>query len=299
MMKILLDPGHGPGRSHNRGFIGGNEGDNNYHFATKLRQELLKYNNVQVDMTRTNISQNPSINSRSNQGRGYDLFLSIHSNAGGGTGPEVYDTVSGRNANRQLASRLTAACSEVLGLRNRGVKHKRRANGGDWFGVLYGNQAKSAMLLEMFFHDNRNDVNKFKANENKLAERLASEIAKYYGLSRKAQTSSSRSGQSSGGMTMLGNKPVAIISIAKTPDYNNLEPLLDLLYPSYNVVITRSGKFDYEGIVSNYIIGVGGHKSAHSGYINYFISGKNRHETYEKIKDFASRGSKNRRKYLV
>ena len=104
-------------------------------------------------------------------------------------------------------------------------------------------------------------------------------------------------GTSKGEMTMLGNKPVAVISVVNDGDITTgaMAQILNYLYPDYNPVITRSGKFDYGNIKSNYIIGLGGNKRQHSGYINYFVSGKNRAETLAKAKDFR----RNKEKYRV
>ncbi|HIT90547.1 MAG TPA: N-acetylmuramoyl-L-alanine amidase, partial [Candidatus Merdenecus merdavium] len=79
-IKILLDPGHGAGKAHNRGSVIGNEGDNNYHFSIVLKNELEKRGFI-VGTTRQSISQNPSLQSRGQKAKGYDLFLSLHSNA--------------------------------------------------------------------------------------------------------------------------------------------------------------------------------------------------------------------------
>ena len=293
---ITLDAGHGAGRSHNRGFVGGgtydNEGDNNWFFTKKLKDELLKYRGITVLETRPNRNSNPSLSYRASVGGNSHLFLSIHSNAGGGTGTEVFDSVT--RPNRTLASRLTNTTSSTLGLRNRGVKYKRYGN-INWYGVLRGRQ-RSSMLLEMFFHDNRNDVQKFKANQDRLVVNLASSIASYYGKTLRKGVNIS--GQQ-GGMTMLGRKPVAIISILSEGDYKGAEVIRDWLYPSYNPIITQSGKFNYAGINTNYIIAVGGTKGNHTGYANYLVSGKNRQETYDKCLEFVNGGSKGREKFKI
>ena len=61
MLKIILDAGHGYGPQHNRGAICYNEGDNNYIYSLVLKQELEKYKDVIVDLTRKDIKDNPSL----------------------------------------------------------------------------------------------------------------------------------------------------------------------------------------------------------------------------------------------
>ena len=83
MVKIMLDPGHGAGSAHNRGFktIPGfefcNEGDCNYVYSIKLKKALEEYG-FKVDTTRANRSDNPDLATRGRMAKGYDLFISLH-----------------------------------------------------------------------------------------------------------------------------------------------------------------------------------------------------------------------------
>ena len=56
-IKILIDPGHGAGSAHNRGFIGGNEGDYNWIFAQRLIAYLEEYS-FKVGTTRPKKTDN-------------------------------------------------------------------------------------------------------------------------------------------------------------------------------------------------------------------------------------------------
>lgn len=80
-----------------------------------------------------------------------DVFVSIHFNAGGGRGVEVY-TYEGR----QYADAV-AVCENIekLGFRNRGVK------AGTGFYVIRKTKAKS-MLIEVCFVDTKSDVDLYK-----------------------------------------------------------------------------------------------------------------------------------------
>ena len=93
-MKIILDAGHGQGSAHNRGSVIGNEGDNNYAFSLVLKKELEKYG-IQVGLTRLNPAQDPSLNARGAMAAGYDMFISLHSNAATASvrGTEIYNSV--------------------------------------------------------------------------------------------------------------------------------------------------------------------------------------------------------------
>lgn len=182
-IKILLDPGHGQGRAHNRGFLhGDNEGDVNYNYSTILRRALESRGFV-VGTTRPTIGDNPSLDERGAMGQGYDLLLSLHSNAmgtpnSGVRGTEIWDSV--QKPNRVLAEALCKAISDALNIPNRGVKYRKQDDGRDWYGVLRASKAKSAMLVEHFFHDNAADVSAWWRSYKQVAEVTADVLAAFY-----------------------------------------------------------------------------------------------------------------------
>ncbi len=185
-MKILLNAGHGAGKTHNRGALYFNEGDNNFYYSLVLKKELETYENVKVDLVRKNINDNPTLAQRSAMGQGYDLYLSIHSNAASPEvrGTEVWDSVE--RPNRQLARMICDVTAELFNHRNRGVKYKEGQKGFNWYGELRFNQAKSAMIVENGFHTNKDDCIFFKNNHKQLAVAQARVIASFYGLKKKA-----------------------------------------------------------------------------------------------------------------
>ncbi|WP_100066070.1 N-acetylmuramoyl-L-alanine amidase [Miniphocaeibacter massiliensis] len=182
-IKVLLDPGHG---NDDRGYIDGlykTEGESNLAFAKKLKSELEKYGIV-VGMTRTTLKEDPSLAKRGQMGKGYDLLLSIHTNAFNGTanGTETYDDTNSKFSNKELATLINNTIVKVLGTKDRGVKYWKLSNGKNYFGVLRNNSAINGMLIEHAFHDNKSDVKKWESNQNKLASELAKSLASYYGL---------------------------------------------------------------------------------------------------------------------
>ena len=125
MIKIMLDPGHGAGRDFNRGSVIGNEGDNNYKYSLVLKRELEKYG-FYVGTTRNSITDNPSLSQRGNMAKGYDLFISLHSNAANSSvrGIEIYGDI---NANSPvLMKNLCNNISKTIGTKNRGVRWRTR-----------------------------------------------------------------------------------------------------------------------------------------------------------------------------
>ena len=185
MIRVLIDQGHGEGKNFNRGGVCFNEGDNNFHYSAVLKSEIEMYEGVKVDLTRNKISDNPSLTARSNMGKGYDLFISEHSNAHDGIvrGSEVWDSVE--KPNKALAQALVDVTANLFNHTNRGVKYKAGQPGYNWYSVLRFNGAKSAMIVENGFHDNPLDCAFFKNNHQKLAKAQAKVIADHYKLKRK------------------------------------------------------------------------------------------------------------------
>lgn len=184
-VKILLAQGHGAGSAHNRGGLYFNEGDNNFYYSLVLKEEMDKYKGVQVDLTRKNITDNPTLAQRSRMGVGYDLYWSIHSNAAEAfvRGSEVWDSVEGKTP--ELAKAMCDATANLFKHNNRGVRYKEGKKGWNWYGELRGNKAKSAMIVENGFHTNHEDCLFFKNNHRHLAIIQAKVVADYYKLKKK------------------------------------------------------------------------------------------------------------------
>lgn len=92
-----------------------------------------------------------------------DIFLSLHCNAGGGEGVEIY-TWNGKKLDKAVHT-----CYELsrLGFRNRGIKD------GSAYYVVRHTKAP-AMLIEMFFLDNKNDQTLYnKVGFKKIAKAIS------------------------------------------------------------------------------------------------------------------------------
>lgn len=194
MIKIMLDPGHGAGSNFNRGSVIGNEGDNNYKYSLVLKRELEKYG-FYVGTTRNSITDNPSLSARGNKAKGYDLFISLHSNAASSSvrGIEIYGDI---NANSPtLMKNLCNNISRAIGTKNRGVRWRTRnperfyvqptsPGGSNYYGVLYSNKTKLGMLIEHVFHTNREDCKLYVEKRKEIAQATADTLAEFYGLKK-------------------------------------------------------------------------------------------------------------------
>ena len=108
-----------------------------------------------------------------------DLFVSIHQNAGGGTGTEVYWHTRGTAEDKKVASIVAPKLASKTGMRNRGVKQAR-------FAVLGCNA--TAILVEGGFMDTKADYEIITSDkgQQQYAEAVAESIIEYLGLKKVA-----------------------------------------------------------------------------------------------------------------
>jgi len=165
--KIYIDPGHGtfdPGATAG----GVAEFDINFAVATRLKNILKSWGCTikMKDVTDTQFKDASKICKDSNKW-GADIFVSIHCNAGGGTGTETYTARNYSDYEDDLANLVQDAVVKTYGRANRGVKRKD-------YDVLKNNNAW-AILTELLFIDNDAD-RALLANENKQ-DKVARAIA--------------------------------------------------------------------------------------------------------------------------
>jgi N-acetylmuramoyl-L-alanine amidase len=180
MVKLFIDPGHGgsdPGALGN----GLQEKNLTLQIATTLRDILLnEFEDVSIQLSRTS-DQTVSLSERTNAANnwGADLYLSIHINAGGGTGFESYIYPGVGNPTTTYQDIIHDEILKVVDFANRG---KKSAN----FHVLRETMMP-AMLTENGFIDNTNDANKLKSQGflTSIARGHANGLARAFNLLRK------------------------------------------------------------------------------------------------------------------
>src|SRR5699024_6528987 len=201
MVKIFIDPGHG-GSDGGAAANGLKEKDVTLKIAKKIRSRLGNYEGVSTKMSRTT-DKYISLTGRTNMANSWnaDFFLSIHINAGGGTGYEdyIHSSLSSTSTAGKIQNEINKAVVSATGWRNRG---KKKAN----FAVL--RQSKMpAVLTENGFIDTKSDADKLKSNSflNKIADGQVTRIARYFGLKKK-----------SGGGSNGGSKKVHVVKKGDT-----------------------------------------------------------------------------------
>ncbi|TCJ05034.1 N-acetylmuramoyl-L-alanine amidase [Cytobacillus praedii] len=179
MKKFFIDPGHGgtdPGAVGN----GLQEKDLTLKISKKIRDLLEGYENVEVKLSREN-DQTLSLKQRTEMANewGADFLLSVHINAGGGTGFENFVHTSASNASIAHQNTIHPEIVKLLDFTDRGKKRKNLH--------MVRESKMPALLTESGFIDNTVDAAKLKKTpyiEN-IALGHANGIVKAFGLKAK------------------------------------------------------------------------------------------------------------------
>lgn len=158
--KVAVDPGHGGTDAGAVKYL--REEDVNLTTGLACR-DFLELHSVDVWMSRTK-DVDTSLNKTCTDINkwGADLAISVHNNAGGGDGFEVYYSIVG-GVGKTLAKNIETEVKE-LGQNSRGLKTKKNAEGKDYYGFIRMTNCP-AVICEGVFVDNKTDV--------KIADTLA------------------------------------------------------------------------------------------------------------------------------
>lgn len=187
MVKFFIDPGHGgtdPGATGN----GLQEKNLTLQISKKIRDMLGEYENTQVRLSREG-NQTLTLNQRTNAANawGADFLLSVHINAGGGTGYEDfrYNTLSASSATGRIQSAIHSAV--MMAIRGFGVSD-RGAKSANFHMLRESNMP--AVLTENLFIDTPQDANLLKRADfiEAMARGHVNGLAKAFGLTRKVTT---------------------------------------------------------------------------------------------------------------
>lgn len=165
-MKIVVNAGHtktGVGTGAN-GYL--NESKETRKIAYELMKQLADTKHEVIpcvfDKSSNNLKEAVDLANQENA----DLFISIHLNAGGGSGCECYTW----KGNQTKEAVNVCANLNKLGFKNRGVK-----NGSQLFVIK--NTKMNALLVEVCFVDNKADYDLFnKIGYTRIAEAIAKAV---------------------------------------------------------------------------------------------------------------------------
>ena len=121
------------------------------------------------------------------------MAIEIHLNAAGGTGSEVYYKHKSATG-KKLAAAISKSIANTFGIRDRGAKVKiNPSNGTDYFGFVRSCKCES-LLIETVFIDTASDRKHVEtaAGQRQCAEAIVKAIANFYGIKKKASTSTNK-----------------------------------------------------------------------------------------------------------
>jgi len=208
--RIFIDPGHG---GSDPGAVGNSMRESDIVLEVAMHLDrILAGAGIITKMSRTtNVS--PALRPQTANSWGADLLVSIHANAGGGTGVEtVIPTASPRNPQRNLQE-----CRRLAALMSNSIASKfgmrvRRANGvmletetpRKSIGVLRESKM-IAVLTEIAFIDSplqNPDVNVLRNRRLETAHAIADSIFEFLGINPKHETPQSGVNVSINGTTL-------------------------------------------------------------------------------------------------
>lgn len=208
-IKIMLDAGHYG--MYNAGVVSGYyESDMTWQLQKYLKEELESYG-FQVGTTRTNKDKDLEVSQRGLKSKGYDLFLSLHSNAASGQSADYValyhlvkdNTTKVDETSKAVAEKLAPVIANTMGTKQkyqvltRSVDFDRDGDGylnDNYYGVLHGADVANTagIIIEHSFHTNPAACKWLMvlSNIKKLAEVEAKVLADYYGMKKKTANTS-------------------------------------------------------------------------------------------------------------
>lgn len=191
MASIMIDAGHYGKYNRSPAVTSYWESLMTWELHLYLKAELESMG-VTVGTTRAVQANDLALMERGRKARGYDLFISLHSNAVGSSVnesidyPVAYACVSGKADT--IAQKLATCVQETMGTTQKGyVQHRYLDGGGDYYGVLRGaaQVGVPGLILEHSFHTQTRATKWLLSSDNlkKMARAEAKIIAKYLGKS--------------------------------------------------------------------------------------------------------------------
>jgi N-acetylmuramoyl-L-alanine amidase len=206
-MKIYLDAGHYGKYNQSKVVPEYYESDMNWKLHLNLKEELEKYNGVEVMTTREDKDNDLEPTARGKMSKGCDLLLSLHSNGASREDADhvvIFVPLEDKSTDideksRELANKLAPMITDLMGVKERNYRvasvkssNDRNCDGilnDNYYGVLHGARMVEtpALIIEHSFHTNKRSAEWLlvDANLSKLAKEEAKVIAEHYGLSLK------------------------------------------------------------------------------------------------------------------
>lgn len=194
-MKIMLDAGHAGNQNTPAYFPAYCEAKRMWQLYLYLKAALVRCG-IEVGETRTDQGKDKEVYTRGKMAAGYDLFLSLHSNAispapnDAVDRPVIIHYLDAPDADKSLAQKLGDAIKACIGAKQATQLYTRRGNNGEYYGVLRGAKAArcpTAFILEHGFHTCTETAKWLLSDDNLklLAEEEAKVVCAHYGIEYK------------------------------------------------------------------------------------------------------------------
>ena len=184
--RVMLDAGHYKGVNRSNVFPSYVEGNMTWIWQKHLKQALESYG-IEVGTTRNLITQDVELYRRGAMSKGYDMFISGHSNASNVESVDRVVIICGiDNVDKDLANKLGECVKRVMGVSSYQL-YDRRYKRDEYYGVLRGARAvgtKRRFIIEHGFHTNTKTAKWLYNEENikKVAYAEAKVIAQALGV---------------------------------------------------------------------------------------------------------------------
>lgn len=174
VIKVMIDPGHYSHYNQSPVYAPYWESVMTWKLSNYLQEELQALG-VHADLTKSSLDEDPSLNDRGFSSKGYDFFISMHSNAGASASYDqplaiIYQDLPWTDiddTSREMGGILAGTVTEVMGTKQKGITYQRKGTGDwdrngvlddEWYSVLFGSRyvGTSGILLEHSFHTNYN-----------------------------------------------------------------------------------------------------------------------------------------------
>lgn len=200
IIKIMIDPGHYDHYNQSPVYAPYWESIMTWKLSNYLQEELQALG-VHADLTKNSLEEDPLLNDRGFSSKGYDFFISMHSNAGAYEYMDqplafVYQELPWTtidDTSKELGGLLAEKISDVMQTNQKGSVARRAGTGDwdnngilddEWYSVLFGSRfvGTAGILLEHSFHTNYRATIWLYNDENlkKLAKEEANVIYDYF-----------------------------------------------------------------------------------------------------------------------
>lgn len=205
-IKVMIDPGHYRKYNQSPVYAPYFESEMTWKLSNYLQTELQELG-VHADLTKQSLDEDPTLNDRGFASKGYDFFISMHSNAGLSSSDHplaiVYQDLPWTtidDTSKEIGQILATTVENVMETTEKGIIYQRKGtsdwdrNGvldDEWYSVLFGSRfvGTPGILLEHSFHTNYRSTLWLYDDDNlkKLAKEEASVIFEYFSEKKLAE----------------------------------------------------------------------------------------------------------------